>query len=242
MPICWQQIHPWSMRSRRRRSPCGQRRSALIPYDSVRLNGTMQRTRWSARIQNIDSVVHDRARAAYLDGQSVDRGTLSIGNDALHFSGWHGSVSIPLKKILGIYGGTSRLSPRAGVPIVGRLFPGRPRAGDSLLLTVWGTDDTERSDTAQRKLVALADLEDGEGLASQIVARQSALNRLQADRVELAGELLEAQSAWREARSELASAQTEVAEVERELDQLRTQQKDAQQRPADQAENEDVRR
>src|SRR5450759_4829550 len=115
-----------------------------------------------ARIKGIASEVHQRAKGAYLNGQNIDRGTLSIGNEALRFSAWHGSATVPLESIHEIDIGTSHLPPRAGVPILGRLVPGQPRQATTLLLRV------RDANAASDQLVVVADLNDAQEWASQI--------------------------------------------------------------------------
>ena len=127
--------------------------------------GVMRRASWKpsavkaldaieARTKGIATEIHQQAKGAYLNGEVLDRGTLSIGNEALNFSGWHGTISIPLQHIHHIDTGISSLSPYDGVPILGRLFPGQPRKAFTLLLTIKVPDATVE------RLVVVADLPD----------------------------------------------------------------------------------
>lgn len=77
-----------------------------------------------------------RARAVYLNGEELDRGTLRLTNHSLRFDGWQGSIVFPLPDIMDVRLGTSVLPRHAGIPLLGRLWPGKPHYAESLLITV----------------------------------------------------------------------------------------------------------
>jgi len=96
-----------------------------------------------------------RAPAVYLNGEELDRGTLRLTNCSLRFDGWQGSIVIPLPDILDVRLGTSVLPRRAGIPLLGRIWPGKPRYAESILITV-------QAGTAREPRVAtIADLRNG---------------------------------------------------------------------------------
>jgi len=76
------------------------------------------------------------AKAVYLNGEALDRGVLCLTSHSLRFSGWQGRIVIPVRDILEVRLGTSVLPRHAGIPLVGRIWPGKPRYAESLLLTV----------------------------------------------------------------------------------------------------------
>lgn len=97
-----------------------------------------------------------RAPAVYLNGESLDRGALCLTHHSLRFDGWQGSIVIPVHDIIDVRLGTSVLPRHAGVPLLGRLWPGKPRYAESLLLTVQGG-----SAASEPHVATVADLRDG---------------------------------------------------------------------------------
>lgn len=96
-----------------------------------------------------------RARAVYLNGDALDRGTLRLTAHSLRFDGWQGSIVIPVHDIAEVRLGTSVVPIHAGIPLLGWIWPGKPRYAESLLITV-------RAGTAPEPRVAtVADLRDG---------------------------------------------------------------------------------
>ncbi len=180
--------------------------AAQARRDAARRVEAEQRRRLSAvegRNQSFAARVYLKAKGVYLNGQSLDRGTLSIGNEALRFSGWRGSVSIPLRDIQKAELGPSFLPPRAGVPVIGRLFPGERRLATTLLLTV------RDAQTSADHLVVVGDLPDAKEWAWQI---------------SLAEQREQARAAWQEAEAALREAQRALLSLEDEIRQLRSQQ------------------
>ena len=54
------------------------------------------------RIARFEAAVHRTSGGAYLNGPSLDRGTLALGHDRLRFSGWHGTAEIGLAAVKAI--------------------------------------------------------------------------------------------------------------------------------------------
>jgi hypothetical protein len=117
----------------------------------------------------VDLKTHRQGDVVYLNGTSLDRGTLTVGAETVSFSGWQGKIEVPLRSLQGIELGSSNLPARAGVPILSALAPGETQAGDSLLLTV------QESGNTTQQLVVLANIRNGEELLFDILMKQDAL-------------------------------------------------------------------
>ena len=188
------------------------------------------------RIARFEAAVHRTSGGAYLNGPSLDRGTLALGHDRLRFSGWHGTAEIALAAVKAFELGVSHLPPRVGIPLVERLWPGEPRRSTTLLLTVQGGgQDGER-------LAVVADLQDGEGWRSDIQAQQQALADVATERADLAAARQRALDALGDASTALARAEAAVSAVEREIAPLRERKRklEAEQRAIDAARKAEV--
>jgi hypothetical protein len=95
------------------------------------------------------------AKAVYLNGDALDRGVLCLTKHSLRFDGWQGRIVIPVRDILEVRLGTSVLPRHAGIPLVGRIWPGRPRYAESLLLTV------RVGSAVEPRVATVADLRNG---------------------------------------------------------------------------------
>ena len=168
-------------------------------------------------IKRLGGQPHRRGKAAYLDGESLERGTLTLTNDALHFSGWRGKVEIPLQSIQSIALGTSLLAPFAGSPILGSIWPGKPRSGETLLLTV------QDGPAATQQLAVMGDLKEAGLWQQEILIQQQQLDQVTALKTQLLGERQQATDALTKARAALRQAQARVTVVEKETTVLRSQ-------------------
>ncbi len=96
-----------------------------------------------------------RAPAVYLNGDSLDRGTLCLTSHSLRFDGWQGSIVIAVQDIVEVRLGTSVLPRRAGIPLLGRIWPGKPHYAESLLLSV------RAGSASEPRVATVADLRNG---------------------------------------------------------------------------------
>ena len=110
-----------------------------------------------------------RASAAYLNDSALDRGTLRLTSQSLRFDGWQGSVDIPLQDIVDVGLGTSVLPRHAGIPLLERLWPGKLRYAESLVLTV------QVGTAVERRVATVADLKDGSVWRDLILRSRDAL-------------------------------------------------------------------
>jgi hypothetical protein len=117
----------------------------------------------------VNQKTHRQGDVVYLNGRSLDRGTLTVSAESVKFSGWQGKVEVPLRTLQGIELGSSNLPARAGVPLLSTLAPGVSRPADALLLTV------QEGEKSQLKLVVLANVRNGEELLFEILMKQDAL-------------------------------------------------------------------
>ncbi len=177
------------------------------------------------QIRDVEAAVHLVARGAYLNGDVLDRGVLTLGNELLRFSGWHGKVAIALKDVRDVGIGTSLLSPRVGVPLLERIWPGRPRPGYTLLVKV--NDGTESG-----AMAVVTDLRDAVKWQEEIRARQQGLEDVARQRADLlatrqqAGvEAQAANTALTVAQAGLRTAQWVVSDLGRLRDGLQAQQR-----------------
>ena len=84
------------------------------------------------QIKRVGDEIHRRGSGVYLNGQTLDRGNLMLGNVSFRFVGWRGKVEIDLQHIRSIDIGTSHLPSRAGIPLIQRVLPGITRPQDTL--------------------------------------------------------------------------------------------------------------
>ena len=179
-----------------------------------------------AQIQSIGAQVHRRGSAVRLSGPSHDRGTLTVGNEALRFAGWRGHQEIPLDAIRDVQIGTAAIAPRSGIPFVEDVWPGEPRQTGTLLLTVRTNDDSSPH------VEILAGLTDVVGWRDQIRHQQEQSNAIATWRVDLGNRREQAQVALDAATHARREADSQVSAVERELASLRDQLKQIQRETA----------
>lgn len=168
----------------------------------------------SQQIKDLETAVHLKARGAYLNGESLDRGMLSLSNELLRFSGWQGRVAISLKDVREVEVATSLLSPLAGVPFLGGIWPGKPRQGYTLLINV-------NDGTPTGALAVVADLRDAAQWPAEIGVRQQGLEEVARQRAELLAARERAEEEVQAASAALAVAQGELRVVEWEVSELR---------------------
>ena len=162
----------------------------------------------------LDDAPPERAPAVYLHHGAPDRGTLTLERGALRFDGWRGSAVLPLDRIAEVELGVSRLPPRAGVPLLGWLRPGRPRPAETLLLIVLDPEGA-----VQRRAV-VADLADGRGWRERVLARQARLRARLAAEQTLTLRRKQTLEALRAASAELDACARTVAAHERTVAEL----------------------
>ena len=115
-----------------------------------------QRLRHAERaLREADHRTVRSAPAVYLNGDSLDRGTLRLTSHSLRFDGWQGSIVIPVRDIVEVRLGTSVLPRRAGIPLLGRIWPGKPHYAESLLLSV------QAGSASEPRVATVADLKNG---------------------------------------------------------------------------------
>jgi len=177
------------------------------------------------QLRDIEAAEHLGAGGAYLNGESLDRGVLTLGNELLRFSGWHGKVAIALKDVKDVGIGTSLLAPRVGVPLLERIWPGRSRPGYTLLVTV--NDGTESG-----AMAVVTDLRDAVKWQEEIRTRQQGLEDIARQRTDLLaaqqeaeGKAEAAKTALTVAQAGLHTAQWVVADLGRLRDGLQAQQR-----------------
>lgn len=198
-----------------------------------------------ARIAEIGREVHLTGGAVYLNGDSLDRGTLVLGNETLRFSGWRGAAEVLLGAISEMQLGTSYLPARAGMPFISRFWPGEPRSRGTLLITV--ERGVVRSQTGEgvreKRQVALADLESAEMWRNQITVRVDLLKAVADRRADLQAQRREPAAALDRATTDLHASERALDVIEQEIASLRELQNrlKAQQRAIDAARERDVR-
>ncbi len=166
-----------------------------------------------------------KAKGAYLNGTALDRGTVTIGNEALLFVGWHGRAEIALRDIVDIDIGHSSLPPRAGLPLIGRYWPGARRDGESLVITV---RDRASSTLAQ---AAIADMADAVQWRRQILEGKDHLGDVETQREDLVARRRQAETALQEAQADLDRATAALRGVEGQIAELQRQQRDLRKLP-----------
>lgn len=175
-----------------------------------------------AQISVIGREVRRRGSAVYLDGHRLDRGILTLGNEALRFVGWHGRLDVPLAAITTVELGTSFLPPRSGLPLLARVWPGQPRPGETLLLTVGSPA------TTTTHLAVLAHVGQAETWREAIHQAQGRLGDVAAQRAGLEVEQARVAAALAEARARLTERQVALEVIEREVGDLRARQRQLQ--------------
>ncbi len=161
-----------------------------------------------------------KAKGIYLNGAALDHGTITIGNEALQFAGWHGRAEIALRDIVDIDIGHSVLPARAGLPLIGRYWPGARRDGESLVITV---RDSASSTLAQ---AVIADMADAVQWRRQVLEGKGRLGDVEAQRGDLVTRRGQAETGLKEAQAELDRAGVALREVEGQIAELQRQQHD----------------
>lgn len=154
---------------------------------------------------------------AYLNGSSLDRGTVSLGHEQLRFAGWLGRIEIPLSAIRYIELGTSFISSRAGIPILNEFWPGVRRPSETLLITIQDTVNTLSG------LVVIADVPDGTAWRGSILDQQQRLGEVATQRAELLTRRVTSSSALTDATRQREAAAEGVAAVEAQIQSLQEQ-------------------
>jgi vacuolar-type H+-ATPase subunit I/STV1 len=196
--------------------------SARSERDEARRVETERRNALSkvdSQIRALNDERHLTGTGVYLNGASLDRGTLAIGNDLLVFSGWHGKVEIPLHAIVDIDTGRSFLPPRAGIPILSTVWPGQPRQAETLLLTV------QEEKTKGRCLAVVANLPDAATWSRQIRQQQRGLDAVRARRAELIKQNEEARATLNQATWTRQQADAKVSAIASEIRGMQSRQR-----------------
>ncbi len=165
--------------------------------------------------------VHRQSAALYVHGEAQSRGMLSLGSEDLRFSGWRGRFQIPLDAIYDVQVGTSSVPPRAGIPVLGRLAPGKARECGALLLTV---RDDEQSPS---RTILIADLPDAAKWRDHLNSQRARQRLAAASRATLLDQRRQAESLLAEASHLRAKRQGDADEIARDLATLRAQLKSA---------------
>lgn len=216
------------------------RREAKARLDADRQAVRDQRTSLKAvddRLARIATETLRRSSGVYLNGDSLDRGTLILGNEAVRFSGWGGKAVIRLASISQIEIGRSYLPVRAGVPLLSRFWPGPARQAGTLLLRL------REGSPFNGELAVIADLDEPNVWRNQIVDQQSRQPEVESRRSEYQRERVRAQAALDQATATMSESQAALDLVEREIGALRDQRDklQAQQREINAAREREVR-
>ena len=172
------------------------------------------------QLRGLARAIRLKAKCACLNGAALDRGTLTIGNDALQFAGWHGRMEIALRDIVDIDIGHSSLPARAGLPLIGCYWPGVRRNGEALVITVC---DSVSNALAQ---AVIADMVDAVQWRRQILEGKDHLEDVEAQRGDLATRREQAEAALKDAQAELGGATSALRRVEGQIVELQRQQRD----------------
>ena len=203
--------------------------AARTARDSAKQVETARRHDLTAIDQEIGAIgreIHLQSAGVYLNGESLDRGTVSLGNEVMWFSGWQGKAEIPIHTIARSrnwafsLGSTSR----------------RPCPGEALARHASSERDTTAyragSDAHSAQHAVVADLQNVEEWQKQIHRRQHELDAVHLRRDDLAAQREKATAALRQASTTLAAARAELSQVESEIgefhrqsDRLRAQQR-----------------
>jgi len=172
-----------------------------------------------------------QTRAVYLNGESLDRGKLTLGNKSLRFSGWQGKIEFPLPTVTDIELGSSALPPRAGIPVLQKVWPGKPRQAQTMIFSVQDASNPEPL------IAVVADLPDAHDWRREIRSAQERLEDVIGQRADLDRQRAEAEARVAKTKADLALAQDGVNVVQREIGQLKAQKSkiEAQQREVDRA-------
>jgi hypothetical protein len=152
--------------------------------------------------------------AVYVSGPMLDRGSLRLNNTTLSFRGSTGGLDLPLQFITKVELHNSFLPPRAGVPVLGSFWPGRPRHRGSLLLTV------EVPGGTGPEIAVLADLDDAPAWQDAILRGQHSISDFEARSAELQKRRRQAAQELDRAKRSTGSAQKALAHVQGEVDRL----------------------
>jgi hypothetical protein len=153
--------------------------------------------------------------AVYLNGKTQSRGMLSLGNEAIRFSGWRGHFEIPLCAITAVEVGTAPITPRAGIPFLDRYWPGELQQTSTLLLTVQHVGEPAP------RVIALADVANALVWPEYIRWQQNRAGTAAASRVELVERRIQAESALAEAGHTRQKLQADLESIRKELTSLR---------------------
>jgi chromosome segregation ATPase len=170
-----------------------------------------------SRLDHLEKDALLRAKVAFLNGQALDRGKLTLQRESLSYSGWHGKAELPLSAIQALELANSELPPRAGVPCLGRIWPGKPRPGWSLLLQM------EAQAGQPSDLAVIADLRNGALWRDNILAQKEKLAEVAAQRSELAAQRETVAHSATDTGQALATAKAAAAAIQQEIDSLRTE-------------------
>jgi len=169
------------------------------------------------RIAALDTQVHGPSGAVYVNGQALDRGTLTLSNDVLQFRGWRGTADISLRQVEAVTLGESHLSPRDGIPVLSRVWRGQPRAAGTLLLVLKNDNSTP---THQ---VVVADLSDAAQWCAEIDGKKGHLDQVAARRAACVSERDEMKSAAVAAATAVETAQAAMDRWKEEIGGLSSQ-------------------
>jgi len=170
-----------------------------------------------AQTTALGAEVHGHYSTVYLNGRSLDRGTARVGNEVLRFNGWYGNTEVTLAAITRFELGTSNLPPRAGVPLLDKVWPGTPRAAATLLLTI------HENNSNHTNLIVLADLSNSTEFQVKIQDRIVKLGEVASRRAEHNSQREGALAALAEATEGIKQASAHVAALEAEISPYRTQ-------------------
>ena len=194
--------------------------AALAEHDSAKERDKAARLALGEidrRIKGLETQAHMHSRAIYLNGDSLDRGTLTLGNRTLGFSGWHGKIEFPLATVTDIELGESMLGPRAGYPVLQRIWPGKPRPAQTMLFSVQNASGPEPM------ISVIAGLPDAHDWRKAIRSAQERLEDVVGQRAALDTQRAEAQARAAKTKAELAEAEAGVKLIQSEIGQFRTE-------------------
>lgn len=138
------------------RSRVSEREGSLRDLSNERRRASQELNRRRTQVRSqADSAVCSSSAKYLIAENTLDAGALKLYPDRLVFSGYRGTCVIPLSQVSAVNQGTSRLPRRSGIPLVGRLWPGPDREGDTLMIELVSDEDT-------RERCVLAGLEPGQ--------------------------------------------------------------------------------
>ncbi|HUY58631.1 MAG TPA: hypothetical protein VMV16_02885 [Solirubrobacteraceae bacterium] len=169
------------------------------------------------QLRAIGTDVLRKRAAVYLNGEQPNRGRLELGNEVIRFSGWRGHVELPLPTIADVQIGTVVTAPRAGVPLLDKIWPGDPRPSNTLLLTIQPAGD------GAPWTAIVADLPDAADWREQILAQRRRLAEVAARRADVQGRREQARAALATATAALQAAQKRLESIGQDLAELQSQ-------------------